>query len=103
MKIYRSGLDAEGWQIARRRQLRVGVAKAAMYTYGGMCHEHTGVIICVVAADAEGVRELRDIAMDHFWRPSWLQNESIVIEDVKFYRLWKGCLNIKRKAVVSVV
>ena len=95
MKVYRSGLSSEGWAHAHRRGLRIGVARARMHTYGGMCHEHDGVIICVVAADAEEVSELRDVAMDHFWRPAWLQRPSVVVGDVVFYRLWRGCLRMR--------
>ena len=68
-----------------------------MHTYGGMCHEHEGVILCIVASDAEGLSELRDVAMDHVWRPAWLQRASIVVGDVVSYRLWRGCLRMRMR------
>ena len=52
MEIYNVGLTSEAWRNARRRRLHVGVARAHMETLGGLCHEHSGVVILVFATDS---------------------------------------------------
>ena len=91
MKIYREGLTRSGWDHARRRRLNLVLGRSTMHTYGGMCHEHRGVILCVGASDAVRGREMKGFIVSTFWEIGWVHNPSIIVEGLVVCNLWRGC------------
>ena len=97
MKIYRLGLDRRGWDDARRRRRHLGLVRAAMETYGGMCHEHSGVVDLVFAFDDDGSVVVRDVGMSLFREVEWLRRDSIVVRNIVVCRLWQGCYDVRAR------
>ena len=95
MKIYREGLTRVGWDLARRRRLNLGLGRARMYTYGGMCHEHSGVILYVGAIDESEGRDIRDFVVSSFWELGWIHNPSIIVEGLGVCKLWRGSFRVR--------
>ena len=96
MKIYRLGLDRRGWDDTRRRRRHLGLVRAAMETYGGMCHEHSGMVDLVFAFD-DGCIVVRDVGMAFFGEVEWLHRESVVVRNVVVCKLWRGCHGIRAR------
>ena len=97
MKIYREGLSRSEWRGARRRGLHLAMARARMHTYGGMCHEHEGVIL-YIGAVVEGAKECRhEHMLSAFWGIEWVRNPSIIVEGMVVCKLWRGCFALRER------
>ena len=95
MKIYREGLTGYGWAHARRRRLNLVLGRSLMHTYGGMCHEHEGVILCIGATDEVRGRARKDFMASTFWEIGWIHNPSIIVEGLVVCNLWRGCFALR--------
>ena len=68
-----------------------------METYGGMCHEHSGVGDLVFAFDDDSIVVVRDVGMSLFREVEWLRRDSIIVRDVVVCGLWKGCHGVRAR------
>ena len=75
--------------------MRLMLARTSMHTYGGMCHEHEGVILCIGAIREGTKKTRRELTLSAFWEIEWVRNPSIIVEGIVVCGLWRGCFTLR--------